>query len=80
MLPTNCEISLIFDWSTNCVISSNVAANQATILKILDTRLYATVITFSTLDNATLLLLQQLKSGFKPIISSATHKYLRRKL
>ena len=52
-------------WFTNCVIST--ATGQATTLAIIDTKLYAPVVTLSTQDNAKLL--QLLKSGFKRTIN-----------
>ena len=62
----NCEINLILTWSANCVISS-AAVNQATTFAITDTKLYVSVVTLSTDDNAKLS--QQLKSGFKRTIN-----------
>ena len=62
----NCEINLIVIWSANCVIS-NAAENQDATFPIIDTKLYATVVTLSTQDNAKLF--QQLKSGFKHTIN-----------
>ena len=58
----NCEINLILTWSANCVISS-AAENQAIIFAISDTKLYVSVVTFSTQDNGKLV--QQMKSNFK---------------
>ena len=60
----NCEIYLILTWSEGCVVSS---ATRETNFKIADTKLYVSVVTLSTQDNAKLL--QQLKSGFKRIIN-----------
>ena len=60
----NCEIYLILAWSEGCVISS---ATRETNFKIADTKLYVSVVTLLTQDNAKLL--QQLKSGFKRIIN-----------
>ena len=51
-------------WSSDCVISS---ATGETKLKITDAKLYVSVVTLSTQDNAKLL--QQLKSGFKKTIN-----------
>ena len=45
-----------------CVMSSNVASNQATMFEVTDTKLYVPVVPLSTQDNAKLL--QQLKSVF----------------
>ena len=68
----NCEVSLILNWSRNCVIvSSNVAGQKAT-FAMTDTKLYVAVITLSQQNNAKLL--QQLKSGFKRVIN--WNKYL----
>ena len=53
----NCEINVILTWSENCIIYS---ATGATKIKI---KLFVSVVTLSTQDNAKLL--QQLKSGFK---------------
>ena len=61
----NCEVNLIFPWSTNCVIVSANVANKNAIFAITDTKLYVLVVTLSTEDNAKLL--QQLKSGFKRV-------------
>ena len=36
----NCEINLILIWSNNCVIISNVNANQDATFSILDTKLH----------------------------------------
>ena len=52
MLLINCEISLILNWSENCIISS---ATGRTKFSITDTKLYVSVITLSTQDNAKLL-------------------------
>ena len=66
MTLINCEINLMLTWFTNCIISSNAAADQGTIFAITDTKLYVAAVTLSIKDNAKLL--QQLKSGFKCII------------
>ena len=68
----NCEINLILTWSTNFVIISTNVANQNATFEITDTKLYVTVVTLSTRDNSQLL--QQLKPGFKRVIS--WNKYL----
>ena len=52
---TNCEINLILNWSKECVIASNTAANQAATFTITDTKLYIPLVTLSTQDNAKLL-------------------------
>ena len=63
----NYEINLILTWSEKFVLSNDT---KATTSAINDTKLYVTVVTLSTQDNAKLL--QQLKSGFKRIINWAT--------
>ena len=63
----NCEINLILTWSANCVIVSTNNANQNATFAISNTRLYVLVVTLSTQENAKLL--QQLKYGFKVVIS-----------
>ena len=72
----NCEINLILTWSTNCVIITTNDANQIATFEITDTKLYVSVVTFSTQDNSKLL--QQLKSGFKRVISWNKYLSLRR--
>ena len=56
----NCEININLTWSANRVFSEIKKA-------IRDTKLYVSVVTLPTQDNAELL--QQLKSGFKRSIS-----------
>ena len=68
----NCEGNLIFTWSANCGIVSTNVANQNSKFAIIDTKLYASVVTLSTQDNTKLL--GQLKSGFKRVIN--WNKYL----
>ena len=63
ILLINCKINVILTWSANCVISSSNVINQAAIIVITDTKLYVSVVTLSTQDNAKLL--EQLESGFK---------------
>ena len=65
----NCEVNLIFTWSSTCVITNS---NGAGIFAIINTKLYVPVVTLSTQENAKLL--QQLKSGFKRTIN--WNKYL----
>ena len=60
----NCEVNLILTWSSTCVITDSTAVGK---FAITDTKLYVPVVTFSTQDNSKLL--QQLKSGFKRVIS-----------
>ena len=58
-------------WSANWVISSSLAVNQGTIFATADTKLYVSVETLSTKDDANLL--QWLKPGFK--ITNNWNKY-----
>ena len=60
----NCKINLILTWSDNCVSSNNIKAKR---FAITDTKLYVSVVTSPTQDNAKLL--EQLKSGFKRTIN-----------
>ena len=69
---TNCEINFILTWSTNCIVVSTNVANQNETFEITNTKLYVQVVTLSKQDNSTLL--QQLKPGFKRVIS--WNKYL----
>ena len=48
----NCEINLILDWSPNYVISSATEKKEFTIT---DTKLYVSMVTLSTPENAKLL-------------------------
>ena len=68
----NCEIELILTWSAGYVIIYTDVNNQVPTFTIIETNLYAPVVTLSTQDNAKLL--PQLKSGFKRTIS--WNKYL----
>ena len=63
----NREINLILAWSANCVIFSTAIANQSVTFTITETKLYVPVVTLFTHNNVKLL--DQLKSGFKRIIS-----------
>ena len=65
-------MKLIFYWSANCVIIYTDVADQGATSVITETKLYVSVVTLLTKDNAKLL--QQLKSGFKRIIN--WNKYL----
>ena len=56
----NCKIYLELNWSKNCVMS-NIAG--ATTFQITSTKLYVSVVTLSTKDNANLK--KQLNEGFK---------------
>ena len=58
----NCVINLVLIWSENCVISSQTATNQAKAFAISDTKFYFSV-------GNLIMLLQQLKSGFKRTIN-----------
>ena len=63
----NCEVELILNWSTNCVIIYTDVANQVPTFTIAETNFYVPVVTLSTQNNVKLLL--QLKLGFKGTIS-----------
>ena len=65
----NCEVNLILTLSSTCVITNSTGVGT---FLITDTKLYVPVVTLSTQDNSKLL--QQLKSGFKRVIS--WNKYL----
>ena len=65
----NCEDNLILTWSSTCIITNSTRAGT---FEITDTKLCLPVVTLSTQDNSKLL--QQLKSGFKRVIS--WNKYL----
>ena len=60
----NCEVNLILTWSEDCVITNSTGEGK---LAITETKLYVSVVTLSTQDNAKLL--QQFKSGFKRTIN-----------
>ena len=60
----NCEVSLVLTWSSTCVIINSTDEGRFTIT---GTKLFDSVVTLSTQDNAKLL--QQLKSGFRRTIS-----------
>ena len=61
----NCEVKLInLTWSSTCVITNSTGAGR---FAITDTKYYVPVVTLSTQENTKLL--QQLKSGFKRVIS-----------
>ena len=63
----NCEISLQFKWSKDCILVDGTAANQNPEFIVTDTKLYVLVVTLSTQDNVKLL--KQLESGFKITIN-----------
>ena len=67
MFLINCEINFVLTWSINFVIVSRTASNQAATFAITSTKLYISVLTLSTGDNAKLL--QPCKSGFKCTIN-----------
>ena len=48
----NCEVSLILTWSSTCVITNSTGAEA---FEITDTKLYVSVVTLSTQENAKLL-------------------------
>ena len=52
---TNCEVSLQFKWSKDCVLVAGTAANQNPNFKITDTKLYVPVVILSIQDNVKLL-------------------------
>ena len=60
----NCEVNLLFTWSTDCVITNFTGERK---FAITETKLYVPVVNLSTQGNAKLL--QQLKSGFKRTIN-----------
>ena len=49
------EISVLLKWSKKCISVAGTAANQEPEFKISDTKLYVSVVTFSTRDNVKLL-------------------------
>ena len=49
------EINLILTWFANCFIGTGTVANQVPKVETTDTKLYVTVATLSTQDNAKLL-------------------------
>ena len=63
----NCEVNLIFTWSSTCVLAAVGDANQAATFAITDTKLYVPVVTLSTQENTKFL--QQLKSSLKRVIN-----------
>ena len=69
MLLTNCEINLILTCSSICVITNSTGAVR---FARADAKLFVSVVTLSTQDNAKLL--QQLKSGFKTTINWNKHQ------
>ena len=69
MTLINREVSLVFTWSSTCVITNSTGAGA---FEVTDTKLYVPVVTLATQDNAKLL--QQVKSGFKRVVN--WNKYL----
>ena len=65
----NCEVNLIWTWSSTCVFT---VSNGAGTFAITDTKLDVPVVTLSIQENTKFL--QQLKSGFKRVIN--WNKYL----
>ena len=63
----NCEVNLILTWSSTCVLIATGVPDQAATFAINDTKLYVPVVTLSTQENTKFF--QQLKSGFKRVIS-----------
>ena len=68
----NCEVNLILTWSSTCAPAAVGDANHAVTFEITDTKLYVPIVTLSTQGYTKFL--QQLKSGFKRVIS--WNKYL----
>ena len=64
MLLIDCEVNLLLTWSSARVITNSIGTGRLTIT---DTKLYVSVVIFSTNDNAKLL--EQLKTGFKRTIN-----------
>ena len=64
----NCKGNLILTWSSTGVITNSTGAGT---FKITDTKLYVPVVTLSAQDNSKLF--QQLKPGFKRVISWNKH-------
>ena len=48
----NCEVNLIFTWSSTCVVTNSTGAGT---FDITDTRLYVPVVILSTRENTKLL-------------------------
>ena len=63
----NWETSFQLTWSRNCIIVAGAVNSQKQNLQINDTKLYVSVVTFSTEEN--IKLLKQLESGFKKTIN-----------
>ena len=52
MTLINREVSLVFTWSSTCVITNSTGAGA---FEVTDTKLYVPVVTLATQDNAKLL-------------------------
>ena len=77
MLLVNCELSLTFTWSKNCILTgmaaraaqgnnTEIAARTGTTYKVIDTKLHVLVVTLSAENDNKLL--EDLKKGFKETI------------
>ena len=51
----NCEVNLILNWFASCVIVYTNVGNQNATFTITEAKLYVSVVTLSTQDNAKLL-------------------------
>ena len=66
-MPTiNCEVNLILTWSKGCAITNSEGPEK---FAITETKLYVSVVTLSTQDNAKLLQQLQLEFDFKRTIN-----------
>ena len=68
----NCEVNLNLKWFKNFIIVVTDLTDQAITFLIIDTKLYVSVITLSTKDNAKLL--EELKSGLERTINWNKYK------
>ena len=68
----NCEVNLIWTWSSTCVLVATNIPNQNATFAITDAKLHVPVVTLSTQENTKSL--QLLKSSFKRVIN--WNKYL----
>ena len=68
----NCEVNLILTWSSTSVLVATNIPNQNATFAITNANIYVPVVTLSTQENTKFL--QELKSGFKRVIS--WNKYL----
>ena len=67
MLLMNFKINLDLNWSKKCVKMATNVANQVATVSLTETKLYVSVVTLLTQDNAKLG--EKLKSGFKTTIN-----------